>query len=264
MMQNLILNERFRILDETIAQQAVNYSSLNPHKNFATSFVEMGYLIAEKNYDPRVIKSLTYTLERIVHAQLVNFPDNIYWDFDFMVSSILSQALTAREGAFYFLNTFADKAVSLMNLFGVKTQIHFRYIHDFIYGFEWAKWVQKDPYARARIQPFGIIFLDYLLNRGQEMIQLINLNDAKYHQITGNAYRNPFSFSRQPECECRLLSYMAEEELIPVPAWDWNARPIWNQPFQQIRQELSVQLDIPNNPASVRQDSRDAIVSRRL
>jgi hypothetical protein len=251
MMQNLTLNKRFRILDEIIAQKSVSYLSLNPHKNFATSFVEMGYYITAKNYDPKIITSITDAMELIVDAQLSNFPENIYWDFDFMVHNILNQALVAKEGAFYFLDTFADKIVSLMNLFGIKKQIHFRYVHDFMYGFEWAKWVQKDPYARSNTEPFGIIFLDYILNRGQEMIQLINLNDSKYHQLTDSVYRNPFPFSREPECECRLLSYMAEEELIPVPAWDWNARPMWNKPFQQIRQELSIQLDIPKQSISV-------------
>jgi hypothetical protein len=252
MMQNLTLNKRFRILDEIIFQKSVSYLSLNPHKNFATSFAEMGYFITENNFDPRIIKSLTDALERIVNAQVSNFPENIYWDFDFMVQSMLSQALVAKEGAFYFLENFADKVVNLMNLFGIKTQIHFRYIHDFMYGFEWAKWVQRDPYARSHTEPFSMIFLDYILNRGQEMIQLINLNDTKYQQITGSAYRNPFPFSREPDCECRLLSYMAEEELIPVPAWDWNARPMWNKPFQEIRQELSVQLHIPKQSISVR------------
>lgn len=250
-MQNLTLNKRFRILDEIIAQKSVSYLSLNPRKNFATSFVEIGYLLTEMNVDSKIIKSLADAVEPIVHAQLSNFPDNIYWDFDFMVHNMLNQALIAKEGAFDFLNTFTDKVVSLMNLFGIKTQIHFRYIHDFMYGFEWAKWVKKDPYARFHTEPFGIIFLDYILSRGQEMIQLINLNDTKYYQLTDSAYRNPFSFSREPECECRLLSYMAEEELIPVPAWDWNACPMWNKPFQQIRQELSVQLDIPKQSISV-------------
>jgi hypothetical protein len=43
-----------------------------------------------------------------------------------------------------------------------------------------------------------------------------------------------------------MLSYLAVNQLIPVTAWNWNAQPVWNKPFQQLREQLSLKLNIPN------------------
>lgn len=237
-------NNNFRMLDEILAQHGIIPLSLNPHKNFATSFVELGSLATEITRDTIVIKATSNSLKNIVYAQLVNFPENIFWDFDFLVRSILTQALSANGGAIRFLERFTEKIVNLLNIFGNRGIIRFRYVHDFMYGFDWAKWVSKEPDTRAVTDPFCVSFLDYLSNRGKEIIQLISANDSKYHPVSSSSYRNPFAFCREPESERRLLKYMAEEELIPVAAWDWNTRTVWDKSFQDIRQELSAQLNI--------------------
>ncbi|MCC5639674.1 hypothetical protein LC593_28385 [Nostoc sp. CHAB 5844] len=234
----------FQILDEFLSQQSINFLSLNPQKQLITSFRELGNLIAEETTDIKLISNLENTLERILDAQLENFPTNIFWDCDFMVSSVLRQAVVIGDDAVAFLKTFTNKMVSLSKLFGIKQEIHFCYVHDFMYGFEWARWVQKEPHTRAQLEPFSLIFLDYLLAKGQELIYRISLDQPTNYQLCESGFRNPFSFSREPEDEYRLLTHLAREGLIPVAAWNWNTQPVWNQPFQEIRQQLALQLNI--------------------
>jgi len=244
MKQELTPTHTFQVIDRILAQHSVNLLSLNPEKKIITSFAELGNFIAEENTDIQIITTLQETLKCIVDSQLQNFPGNIFWDFDFLVSSMLRQALVAEEGAVSFLNTFCEKMVSLTEMFGINTEIRFRYVHDFLYGFEWARWVQKDPEARANIEPFSLVFFDYLLTKGKELIQRISHGQITCYKLCDTGYRNPFSFSREPEDEYRLLTYLAQEELIPVAVWNWNAKPVWNKPFQEMRQQIALKLDI--------------------
>lgn len=239
-----ITNHSFQGLDEILNQHNIKPLSLNPHKTLSTGFVELCNLIVQTTDDLQFIKLFRDTLEGILQSMLCNFPDNIFWDFDFLVSSMLRQALVAEKGADYFLKSFAEKIELLMDLFGNKSEIRFRYLHDFIYGFDWAKWVQKEPETRNLIEPFSLTFFDYLLSRGQEILQLICLGDRKYHHISRNLYRNPFDFSREPKDEIRLFTYLGRQKLIPVAAWDWNVSPVWNKPFHQRREYISLELHL--------------------
>ncbi|MCC5614569.1 hypothetical protein LC605_05645 [Nostoc sp. CHAB 5836] len=244
MKQEVTPTPTFQLIDEILAQESINLLSLNPQKTLITSFAEFGNLITEQNTDIKVLTILQETLESIVRTQLQNFPENIFWDFDFLVSSMLRQALIADEGAVSFLKIFGEKMVSLTEMFGKKTEIRFRYVHDFMYGFEWARWVQKEPQNRAHVEPFSLLFLDYLLVKGQELLQRINHGQLTSYKLCDTGYRNPFTFSREPEDEYRLLTYLAEEQLIPVAVWNWNASPVWNKPFQEMRQQLALKLNI--------------------
>lgn len=234
----------FQLLDEIIAQHNVKLLSLNPQKKITTSFAELGNLIVETTTDLLLIAKVRDTLEHILHAQLQNFPQNIFWDFDFVVSSMLRQALAAGDRAIDFLESFGNKMVSLSELFGIKTEIRFRYVHDFIYGFEWARWVQKQPETRAHLEPFSLVFLDYLLVKGKEILQRISHGQNITYKLCDTGFRNPFTFSREPEDERLLLSCLAGEELIPVATWNWDAQPVWNKPYQDMRQQLALKLDI--------------------
>ncbi|MBE9008443.1 hypothetical protein IQ259_26190 [Fortiea sp. LEGE XX443] len=244
MKQNLPSTYNFQILDEFLSQQLVNPLSLNPQKKLITSFADLGNLIAEETTNIQLISNLQNTLELILDAQLENFPKNIFWDCDFMVSSIVQQAVAMGDDAVAFLQTFANKMVTLSKLFGMKQEIRFCYVHDFMYGFEWARWVQKEPQTRAHLEPFSLIFLDYLLAKGQELIYRIHLDQVTHYKLCDTGFRNPFPFSREPEDEYRLFTYLASEGLIPIAAWKWNTQPVWNQPFQEIRQQLALQLNI--------------------
>ncbi|MFN6530109.1 hypothetical protein [Nostoc sp. ChiSLP03a] len=244
MKQELTPTNTFQVIDEMLAQQSVKLLSLSPKKTLITSFAELGNSITKQNTDIQIITTIQETLESIVRTQLQNFPENIFWDFDFLVSSMLRQALNADEGAIPFLKAFGEKMVCLTEMFGNKTEMRFRYVHDFMYGFDWARWVQKEPHNRAHVEPFSLVFFDYLLAKGKELLQRINHGQVISYKLCDTGYRNPFTFSREPEDEYRLLTCLAEEQLIPVAAWNWNANPIWNRPFQEMRQQLALKLDI--------------------
>jgi len=244
MKQKLTSTHAFQFIDEILARQSVNLLSLNPQRRLITSFAELGNLITQQNTEIKLIITLQETLESIVYTQLQNFPENIFWDFDFLVSSMLRQALVADQGAIPFLKVFGEKMVSLTEMFGNKTEMRFRYAHDFMYGFDWARWVQKEPQNRAHIEPFSLVFLDYLLAKGKELLQRISHGQITSYKLCDTGYRNPFTFSREPEDEYRLLTYLAEEQLIPVAVWEWNACPVWNKPFQEMRQQLALKLNI--------------------
>lgn len=244
MKQHIAPTKNFQLLDEILAQASVDLFTLNPQNKSITSFVELGNLITKETKDSQIITTLINTLEIIVCAQLRNFPKNIFWDFDFMVSGILRQALADQDGAIAFLDKFAQKMVSLTELFGIQSEIKFRYVHDFIYGFEWARWVQKAPEKRVTVEPFSLTFIDYLLDKSEELTQRIRQGRCPDYKLCAEGFRNPFSFSRAPKDEYLLFTHLAKERLIPVPAWSWNAVPIWNQSFGDLREELALKLNI--------------------
>ncbi|KZL49985.1 MULTISPECIES: hypothetical protein [Cyanophyceae] len=237
-------NHLFQSLDEILAQHSVNPLTLNPHKTLITSFVELENLITAITTDQEIIVALRDSLELIIYAQVQNFPENIFWDFDFMVGSMVRQALVADEGAVSFLKSFGHKMVLLIELFGIKKEIRFRYVHDFMYGFDWARWVQKEPQSRSHSEPFSLVFLDNLLIKGEKLVKHINYGQVTSYNLGNTGYRNPFDFSREPEDEHLLLTSLAKEKLIPVEAWNWDISPVWNQPFQEMRQQLALKLNI--------------------
>ncbi len=238
MEQNLISTCNFGLLDEIIVEHGIIPLSLNPYKNLITSFQDIGNLIVQRTDDVQIIQCLYTTVERILRAQLTNFPENIFWDFDFMIYNMLEQAIIADDKAIIFLESFGNKLVELMIMYGVTKEIRFRYVHDFMYGFDWARWVKKEA-ERTKISLFSLTFLDCLLNKGKELLELISANDARYH-LSSQSYRNSFCFCRDPEQEYHLLTHLAAYQLIPVATWNWNASPVWNKPFDQIREELSL------------------------
>ncbi len=237
-------NHPFQCLDEILAQQCVNPLTLNPDKTLITSFVELGNLITTMTTDEEFILALGDTLKLIVYAQLQNFPENIFWDFDFMVSSMVRQALVADGGFMSFLESFGDKMVLLIELFGINKEIRFRYVHDFIYGFDWARWVQREPQTRSNSEPFSLVFLEELLSKGEKLIKHINYGQLTSYNLSQTGYRNPFDFSREPEDEHLLLTSLAQANLIPVATWDWDTSPVWDKPFQEMRQQLALKLNI--------------------
>ena len=132
----------------------------------------------------------------------------------------------------------------LQRLYGQDTAIRFRYVHDFIYGYDWAKWVGRDPDLRAGIGPYDAVFLDHLERRAHELLGLIAVDDPVYPGLPDEQARNPFPFSREPEAELRLHRTLAARGLLPLAAWDPAARPVWSRPFAALRAELAAMLGL--------------------
>jgi hypothetical protein len=243
MQLNFTPSNSFQVLDKILAQQVTKPLSLNPNQSLITSFAQLEIKVVQQVPDIYLMTIFRDTLQRILESSLHNFPENIFWDFDFIVSSMLEQALSS-DAPVDVLENFGNKIVLLMDMFGRESEIRFRYVHDFMYGFDWARWVKKKPQQRANSQPFCLHFLDDLLCKGEEILQSIKKDDVKYPQISDKRYRNPFCFSREPKDERCLLSYLAAHECIPVAAWEWDAVGVWDKPFYKIREEASLKLNI--------------------
>ncbi len=236
----------FETIDSWIASQNIICHSLNPTQPCAPTFQTLwerwqsAYPHAEESF----FEVYAGVILDFVQKQVRFFPENIFWDYAYLFQFVIEEALSAAQP----LNVIAEYhklLTDLLKIFGNEGNISFRYMHDFMYGFDWAKWVKKEPVCRKNTPPFHKDFLAYLLKRGKELEVLISQNDAKYHQIPEGSYRNPFVFSRNPKEEAHLLRTLAADGLLPVCAWEYGLPLQWQLPFAQLRQERALALGIP-------------------
>ena len=156
-----------RSADEQLSAMGVARRSLCPKRDLATSLLDLGVRL--RSEIPRGCEmAFAHGMANIARAELRNFPENIFWDFDYTGASLLREASAAADSADH-LSCACGLIVELQDLFGSATEIRFRYGHDFIYGFDWAKWVRKEPQARASVGPFDVQFLTFLHQRGRSV-----------------------------------------------------------------------------------------------
>jgi hypothetical protein len=182
-------------------------------------------------------------LAKVGAAQVESFPDNLFWDFDAFAASVYAQAERA-DDPILLLDEVCGIACRLMALFGALSPIRFRYVHDFMYGFDWARWVARDPDGRAAVGPYDMPFLRYVFRRGHELVDLIHVDDAKYGRLEDGEHRNPFGFSREPDGERLLFEDLARRDLVPVPAWESTGRAMWDRPFAELREARAKALGL--------------------
>jgi hypothetical protein len=180
---------------------------------------------------------LTATLREIEAAAAAAFPGNIFWDTELLAAELLraGPGEIAAQGR---------RIAGLQALYGHNTAIRFRYVHDFLYGYDWAKWIQREPEERAGVGPFAPAFIDHQERRARELEQLIAADDAVYPSLPEGQVRNPFPFSREPEAEALLLADLAAGGLLPVEAWDPAASPRWDRPYADLRVERAAALGL--------------------
>jgi hypothetical protein len=174
----------------------------------------------------------------VVRTLVEDFPDNIFWDLDYL-ASCLWLAGGPRE-----TEHLAGRVVRLCRGFGNKSELRFRYAHDFLFGYDWARWVLREPEGREDTGPFDLGFLDYLDARRQELVELVAHGDAKYGPLQGLEFRNPFIFCREPADEAHLHQVLAREGLIPVKAWRFDGERRWDLPFTDLRAEAAQRLGL--------------------
>ncbi|KIG18043.1 hypothetical protein DB30_01930 [Enhygromyxa salina] len=184
-------------------------------------------------------------------AQVEAFPGNLFWDLDLIAAAIVSQARALETAAaISHVQDQFQRMAALQHLYGRATAINFSYVHDFVYGFDWAKWVAREPSLHAEVPgPFSPRFLVYMHARGLELLELIREDDSKYPSLPDDQARNPFEFSREPPAEIALHRELARRDLIPVPTWDangvrrdWSMR--WREPFATRRVEVAHELGL--------------------
>lgn len=193
-------------------------------------------------------ETLALGLRRIEAAIERHFPENLFADLD-LVAAVLD-AVRLREGDAAALAR-ADHVVAVHAVFGQETPLRFRYAHDFLYGFDWARWVARDPAARSGVGPYDEAFLAYSMDRAAELCALVAKNDLKYGPLDASAHRNPFPFRRDPAAERTLHRALAADDAIPVRAWDPSRPPVWNRPFTALREAkaraLGLAIDAPSS-----------------
>lgn len=183
-------------------------------------------------------EALAFGLADIVNAWADNFPENIFWDVD-----LLAQQLWDLEDP-AAIERQTRRIADLARGFGQQTEIRFQYVHDFLYGYDWCRWVARDPEEREHVGPFDPTFLTYLERRQGELLELIANDDAKYPRLEHGRPRNPFGFSRHKEDERRLLRVLAQRGDVPVETWRRHGRTTWDRPFSRIRERAAEELGI--------------------
>ena len=113
-----------------------------------------------------------------------------------------------------------------------------------MYGFDWARWVRRDPGARGGVEPFSVDFLRETESRGQDIIALIEADDDWYPKLADGDSRNPFPFSREPDDELPLYRLLAERGDVPVEAWRLDARLDASRDFDLLREDAARSLDL--------------------
>jgi hypothetical protein len=202
------------------------WASLAPDRTLARTPTELARaLSAHPEAD-----SVGAALERVAAALHESFPDNVFGDLDALAGSL------ARRESGRAIEASAARIVGLQQLYGASSSIRFRYAHDFLYGYDWARWWQRDPAARADIGPFDDPFLGYLEERGRELLGLIAADDAKYPTLRHARSRNPFPFRREPADERLLLTALAREGNVPVAAWQTSPPLDAGRPFSALRE----------------------------
>jgi hypothetical protein len=226
-------------LDQLIASTSHGPLSLNPAVPRATSLVALVSGLA----DPRQRAMLAAGSYEVAAALIDSFPENLFWDFDYLLASVHRGAVG--DGDYEAgVRKRAELLGELMALYGQRSVIRFRYAHDFVYGFDWARWVRRDPEHRAQIGPFDLAFMYQSKERGRDLMELIAGDDEHYHRLAPGEVRNPFPFAREPGQELRLWRLLAAEGSIPTCAWDLHAEPVWDRDFDALREAAAARLDL--------------------
>ncbi|MDH5672486.1 MAG: ferrochelatase [Myxococcales bacterium] len=243
-----VARERLTGVDVTIRGQASHYLSLDPQRSEPEGLASIAAALLAQTPVLSEVTQLAFAtaLERIALGQLEHFPGNIFWDLKYVAACLLTQA-QAGPDAPQALSAWSTRFVALQARFGLHSPIRFRYVHDFIYGFDWQRWVAAEPSTRAGVLPFDAPFLDHIERRGQEILAAIAAGDASFPALEPGTFRNPFAFRRDPEREIELHLELSRRGLIPVAAWRFRPvlQPVGNCSAARLQLARELQGEVP-------------------
>lgn len=229
--------------------------TLDPERELATPLVDVhaaARLELPSEWQATLTEPLATGLIDLALAQLDAFPGNLFWDLDLIAVEVAreaGEAATPSEARGTIADRFARMA-GLQALYGRATAINFSFVHDFVYGYDWVKWLSRTP-AQERERPFGIGFLTFMRRRGHELLELIATDDREYPRLVDHQPRNPFPFSRAPADELLLHRELARRGLIPVPTWSTSIDTSTldrSRPWQAARIEVAGELGLSLSP----------------
>ncbi|MGD8859423.1 MAG: hypothetical protein PVI30_05380 [Myxococcales bacterium] len=234
--------ERLAATDALLREQLPRLHTLDPERERPTALSELARRLLRADDDPTLVTAYAETLERLARSQLAHFPENLFWDFDFAAAFLVRGGRGA--GPAYLLR-HAALFEQLQSRFGCRSPIRFRYVHDFAHGYDWERFVGRDPARHGDVGPLDLRFMQRMLGRGAEIAAAIEAGDGEFPPLPPGTYRNPFPFSRSPEHEVRLHRELARRGEIPVPTWRTDAAPDWRRPYSHIRLQRASELGIP-------------------
>lgn len=208
----------------------------------ARSPAQLCELLVIPGKDDAWAEALALGLCKVTRAQQAAFPHNIFGDLDYLAASVLRQGRAAQSRA--LVQELLERMSQLQVLYGEATVIRFRYVHDFTYGYDWAKWVQREPEQTGAVGPFDLEFLEYMDKRGAQLIELIAADDVKYPTLRDARHRNPFPFSREPDAETQLFGELAKRGCLPVETYRVDATPQHDRSFAELRVQCAADLGL--------------------
>jgi len=226
-------------IDSSIDATPRGALTLDGRRDRATPLAELVDMLADAEQRPYLGRAACAVGE----AQLEAFPENLLWDFDYYLASVHREAVRSGDYSDHLARA-TEVTVGLMHLYGQSSSIRFQYVHDFIYGFDWARWVRREPEARSRTLPFSLEFLRQSDTRGRAILCLIEKDDDVYPKLSGSGSRNPFPFVRTPDEELTLYRGLANRGHIPVEAWRIDAKPDYSRDFDAIREGAAEHLGL--------------------
>lgn len=243
---------RLMARDAQLQREGVRRGTLAPDRRIARSLEALGRALLPRLHELPGGTATAWSegLVATTVAIRTHFPDNVLWDLDHLAASVLRDASDDPSAAAERVQTAFAEVLELHALFGCGSPIRFRYVHDFAYGFDWAKWVRRDAAARSGVGPFDLAFLRSLRQRGHELLALIEQDDEVYPRLRTRGARNPFAFSREPEEELSLYRDLAAQGLIPVRAWTFDEPPVWDRSFAEEREARARALGLLRGQAT--------------
>ncbi|GAB4197422.1 MAG: hypothetical protein OHK0013_05590 [Sandaracinaceae bacterium] len=240
------VSELLGATDAYLAMRPRRWRTLDPSARRPRSLVTLGErLLPARSGRPALHEqqeiAWAMAMSDLARAIVREFPENIFADLDH-VGAVLRDVV-AREGH-VALERRIDPLVRIHRLYGRASSIRFRYVHDFLYGFDWARWVRRDPETRRGVGPFDAVFLAHVEARAAELAARIEAGDPEYPPLPASAFRNPFPFDRDPEAEGRLFPSLVARKLIPVEAWREQPELGWEHPFTELRVEHAASLGL--------------------